>query len=46
MKIQLVVVRPFDGLAKGDVVTDEQRIATILRGEHASDVVRVTTPSR
>ena len=46
MKIQLVVVRPFEGLAKGDVVTDEERISAILRGEHAQDVVRVTVASR
>jgi hypothetical protein len=46
MKVQLVVVRPFEGLAKGDIVTDEERIAAILRGDHAPDVVRVTVPSR
>ena len=41
MELHLVVVRPFDGLARGDTVSDELRIAQILQTEHARDVVRV-----
>jgi hypothetical protein len=43
--MHLIVVRPFAGLARGDVVADPTRIAEILRGEHAHCVVRVTTPA-
>jgi hypothetical protein len=41
MEMHLVVVRPFDGLSRGDVITDSARIATILSGERAHYVVRV-----
>jgi hypothetical protein len=41
MEMHLVVVRPFDGFSRGDVITDPARIASILRGEHAHYVVRV-----
>jgi len=41
MNIQLIVVRPFDGLARGDTVTDPTRIAQILNSEWAHSVVRV-----
>lgn len=44
MTYHLVVVRPFDGLARGDAVTDTARIAAILKSEHAHDVVRVIAP--
>jgi hypothetical protein len=43
MDMHLVVVRPFAGLARGDVVADPARIAEILKGEHAAFVVRVVT---
>jgi len=43
MDMHLVVVRPFGGLARGDVVADPARIAEILKGEHAASVVRVVT---
>ena len=42
MDMHLVVVRPFGGLARGDVIADPQRIARILKGEHAACVVRVS----
>jgi hypothetical protein len=42
MDMHLVVVRPFGGFARGDVVTDTSHIAEILKSEHAYDVVRVT----
>ena len=45
MQIHLVVVKPFAGLNRGDVVTDPVRIAEILRGEHAQHVVRVAIPA-
>lgn len=41
MEIHLVVVRPFVGFSRGDVVTDPARIASILSGENAHFVVRV-----
>ena len=44
MDMHLVVVRPFAGLARGDVVADAERVSEILKSEHASDVVRVMTP--
>jgi hypothetical protein len=45
MNMQLVVVRPFGGLTRGDIVTDPKRIAQILTSEYAHAVVRVTVPS-
>ncbi|WP_174247813.1 hypothetical protein [Acidisoma sp. S159] len=41
--MKLVVVKPFAGLARGDVITDKDRIDAILKGENALHVVRVTT---
>jgi hypothetical protein len=46
MEMHLVVVKPFSGLARGDAVTNEGRIAEILRGEQATHVVRVVAPSQ
>ncbi|GAN76361.1 hypothetical protein [Acidisphaera rubrifaciens] len=42
MTTQLIVVRPFGGLARGAAVTDPAKIRAILAGEHALDVVCVT----
>jgi len=44
METHLVVVRPFTGFARGDVIVDASRISDILRGEHAAKVVRVCVP--
>ena len=41
MSIFLVVVKPFDSLARGDTVTNPTRIAKILGSEWAHSVVRV-----
>jgi hypothetical protein len=41
MEIHLVIVRPFAGFARGDVVTDPARIISILSSENAHFVVRV-----
>jgi hypothetical protein len=41
--MHLVVVRPFDGFSRGDVITDSARIASILNGDRAHYVVRVAT---
>ena len=46
MNMHLVVVRPFAGLARGDIVADAARIAEILNSEHAHDVVRVVAPTK
>ena len=45
MNMHLVVVRPFGGLARGDIVTDTARITEILNSEHARAVVRVAKPA-
>jgi hypothetical protein len=41
MEFHLVVSRQFGKLARGDVITDQARIAQILSSEHAHYVVRV-----
>lgn len=41
MNVHLVVVKPFAGFARGDVVVDATRVAEILAGENAHCVVRV-----
>jgi hypothetical protein len=46
MNMHLVVVKPFAGFARGDIVTDAVRIAQILRGEQAAHVVRVVASSQ
>ena len=45
MEIQLVVVRPFAGFARGDVVADATHMDEILKSEHAHSVVRVAKPA-
>ena len=45
MNMHLVVVKPFGGLARGDIVTDAIRINEILNSEHARSVVRVVVPA-
>jgi hypothetical protein len=45
MNIHLIVVRPFNGLSRGDTVTDPARIAQILNSEWAHSVVRVLAAS-
>jgi hypothetical protein len=39
--MHLVVVKPFGGFSRGDVITDPARITSILRSEQARFVVRV-----
>jgi hypothetical protein len=41
MEIHLVVVKPFGGFSRGDVITDPARITGILGSEQARFVVRV-----
>jgi hypothetical protein len=41
MNTNLVVVRPFGGLARGALITDPVRASAILAGENRFDVVRV-----
>jgi hypothetical protein len=41
MNTRLIVIRSFDGLARGDAVTDPTRIAKILNSEWAHSVVCV-----
>jgi hypothetical protein len=42
MTVHLVVVRAFGPYARGDVISDAMQMATVLVGEHADSVVRVT----
>lgn len=42
MTFHLVVLKPFDGHRRGDVITDALLVQTILAGPQASFVVRVT----
>jgi hypothetical protein len=44
MNMHLVVVRPFEDLMRGDIVTDVERISQILNSEHERSVVRVVAP--
>lgn len=46
MNIHLIVVKPFGGFARGDLVTDEAHVASILRSEQAAHVVRVPASSQ
>ncbi|MDD2860422.1 MAG: hypothetical protein PHI71_05020 [Acidiphilium sp.] len=41
MTIKFVVVKPFGGFKRGDVITDATTMATILAEGHAQSVVRV-----
>lgn len=41
MEIHLVVVKPFDGVARGDIIKDQTRVSEILSSEHARFVVRI-----
>jgi hypothetical protein len=45
MNIHLIVVKPFDGLARGDTVTDSARVAQVLSSEWTHSVVRVLVAS-
>jgi hypothetical protein len=41
MDMHLVVVKPFGGFVRGDIVSDPTRVAEILNSEHVRFVVRV-----
>ena len=41
MELKLVVVRPFAGRVRGDVITDPEEAGRVLAGEQADSVVRV-----
>ena len=41
MNTNLVVVRPFGGLARGALITDPARVSAVLAGENRFDVVQV-----
>jgi hypothetical protein len=42
MTFHLVVLKPFDGYRRGDVVTDSSTVQKILAGPQAGFVVRVS----
>ena len=46
MQVNLVVVKPFGKLARGDIVTDSAHVTEILKSEHAHSVVRVSAPAK
>lgn len=41
MTIELVVVKPFGGFKRGDVISDPAKMAQVLAEGHAQSVVRV-----
>lgn len=41
MTVKLVVVKPFPGFNRGDVITDEAKISAVMTAGHAQSVVRV-----
>ena len=41
MKFHLVVLKPFDGYKRGDMITDTVLVQNILAGPQASFVVRI-----
>ena len=41
MDTNLVVIRPFGGRSRGDLVADPAQVAAIVAGENSLDVVRV-----
>ena len=43
MDIHLVVVKPFGGFSRGDVIADATRMNEILKSDRVSCVVRVMT---
>jgi hypothetical protein len=43
MKFQLVVLKPFEGFKRGDLITDSATVEKILSGPQASSVVRVAS---
>lgn len=45
MQVHLVVIKPFASFSRGDIVTDAERVAEILKSEHAQRVVRVAAPA-
>ena len=42
MTFHLVVLKPFNGHKRGDVITDAQTVQSILAGPQAGFVVRVS----
>lgn len=42
MTVKLVVVKPFGGFRRGDVIADQAKIAAVLASGRAASVVRVT----
>lgn len=43
MKFQLVVLKPFEGFKRGDLITDSTTVEKILSGPQMSSVVRVAS---
>jgi hypothetical protein len=41
MDHELVVREPFDGLARGDRISDPEQIAAVLASEHEARVIRI-----
>ncbi len=45
MATALIVVRAFGQKRPGDMITEPAEMTTLLRGEHAHDVIRVAAPA-
>ncbi len=43
MSIRLVVLKPFGGFKRGDMIIDPTEVAKILSSSHSSFVVRVSS---
>ena len=46
MTFHLVVLKPFEGFKRGDVITDAAAVQNILAGPQASFVVRVSAKGK
>lgn len=46
MAIELVVVTPFGGHRKGDVISDAAEIEKVLADSRSAHVVKVTAPEK
>jgi hypothetical protein len=45
MTLNLVVLKPFAGFKRGDLISEQQQVEAILAGPQANSVVRVAAPA-
>lgn len=46
MIVNLVVLKPFAGFKRGELISDPATVEKILAGPQANSVVRVTAPAK